>query len=385
MKYWLIALALCLLVFSPPLVAFAQTNLRSGQTTNLSSNETINKDYFASGNSVSLDGIVNGDAYLVGGDVTLNGTVNGDLLMAGGNLNINGTVTGNIRAAGGNININGKVGRNISAVGGSINVFQNASVTGSIVTAGGNINILSPAKDIVLAGGQVNFGSSVSGDINAATEQLTLSPGAKIGGNLIYWSNNKANINPGASVSGTVTQNIPPRNTQSQNQITRQSVIGVFAFFKLISFLTALIIGFLLIYLFPEFTANIATKISSNWLLSFGVGFLVLAITPILVIMLFVTIVGMPIAVIWIFYILFALWLAKIFVALSIGQFLKRYLKQTWGIYLLYSVGLIVYYLIGLIPIIGGIFGFIAALIGLGAIILSKQSYYLDLRQKKLI
>jgi hypothetical protein len=386
MKQILLLIICSLFVLSFPFTVYAQSNLRTGEIVTLSTNEIVNKDYFAAGKNVSLDGIVNGDAYLAGGGVTINGVINGDVLVAGGNITINGDVTGNVRVAGGNISISGKIGRNITAIGGSINLLQSANVVGSLTVAGGNINIFSPiAKDIVVAGGQVNIENSVSGDINAVVRRMIISSGAKVNGNIVYWSENKAVIASDSSVVGTITQHIPPKSPQPDYQSMKKVGVGFLTFFKLISFLTALVIGLLLIKLLPVGITTMTTSVSNHWLQNLGIGFLVLAITPLLLFLLFVTLIGFPIAIIWMFFILFDLWVAKIFVALSIGLSLMKYFKQTWSMYLTYLFGLIVYFIIGLIPVIGWIFGCITTLIGLGTIIVTKKQYYLDLRQKKLI
>lgn len=391
MRKWLFGFIPFLLILVMPLAVLAQTNLRSGDNVVLSTNEIVNKDYFSSGKNVSLDGTVNGDAYLAGGEVTVNGTVNGDLLVAGGNLNINGTVTGNIRGAGGNINVNGKVGRNVSLAGGSINLSPLANIGGSVTSAGGNLNLLSPvAKGANLAGGQVNISNNIGGDINAGVGQLTLSPSAKVNGNVIYWSDNSASISPEASVTGQITKNLPPKgNQREQSYQTGKAVASgiakAFTFLTIFSFLAALVLRLILLKLVPIYTSNLANVITTHPILSFGVGLLTLAVTPIVVILLLVTIIGIPLAMVWLVLLGFSLWLGKVFIGLVLGTLLLKNLNQKENSYFALLIGLIIYYLIGLIPVIGWLVGFVGALMGLGAILILKKNYYLELRQKQLI
>ncbi|MDD5147421.1 MAG: polymer-forming cytoskeletal protein [Candidatus Daviesbacteria bacterium] len=382
MKSWFVVLIIAFLLIITPRTTFAQNNFRSGQNSTLFSNEVINQDYFASGSNVLVDGTVNGDAYLAGGSVILNGAVNGDLLVVGGNLNINGTVSGNIRAVGGNINLNGNVGRSVTIAGGSLTLSPQAQVAGSLTSAGGNINLLSPiGKGANLAGGMVNIGNEMGGDVNAGVNQLSLAPTAKLQGNLIYWSENKANINPEASVSGKITQNIPKTQQYSG---TGKAMVGFGAAFKFFSFLSALLIGFLVLKLVPRFTNQMSEVVVDHWLLNLGLGLLVVAVTPILIILLLITVIGLPLAVLWIFFIGFGLWLAKIFISLALGRWMMKYFKQRWNVYLTFSLGLLVYYLITLIPVLGWLTGLLAALIGLGALLVTKKEYYLQPRKTAL-
>ncbi len=386
-KRFLIYPIILLLVLFLPGYAFAQSNFRSGNSVVLPAGQIVEKDYFASGQDVSIDGTVNGDAYMAGGNVTLNGTVNGDLLAVGGNITLNGEVTGNVRIAGGNITVNGKIGRNVTAAGGSIIIASGVQIAGSVTSAGGNLNLLGDiGKNANLAGGQVNIADSVNGDVNAAVGQLTFSPQAKVNGNVIYWSEKKATLSPQSSVSGIIKQNIPPKRLRPKAYSVGKTVAsGIITAVKVMSFLTALIIGLLLLKLFPTATKQISQTAKNNMLLSLGAGFLALAVTPFAVIMLLITFVGIPLAILWIIFVVFDLWLAKIFIALALGMAIAGYFKQKWGAYLALLLGLIVYYIIGIIPVIGWLFTFFAGIIGFGAIILTKKNYFQNLQKKKLL
>lgn len=387
MKTKIISLAifLGLLLLLTPL-ASAQTNLRGGDNTNLKADEFISTDYFSAGDTVILAGTVDGDAYLAGGNIDVTGTVNGDVLAAGGNVNISGKVNGNVRVAGGNLNISGTVGKNITTAGGTIIISDQAKLGGSGVLMGGNISLLSPiSKGLTIGGGQVNIANQVGGDINAGVGKLTLSPLAKVNGNLIYWSEDVADISSQASVSGQITQNIPPKTSHQYKETSQKSSAGGAIFFKIFSFITALVMGLLLLWLVPSFVESTTLTIYKSPLLSFGIGFLAVALTPFIVILLLITLVGIPFIFVWLFVLVFSLWMAKVFISVAVGLWIVRVFRQKTSIYLAFSSGLVIYYLLSMIPVIGWIVGFISGMIGLGALMITKRNYYLDLRQKKII
>ncbi len=376
-------LILFLLLLVIPFKAFAQ-NIKQGDNVVLTKNEVINKDYFAAGNSVTIEGTVNGDAYIAGGNIVINGTVNGDLLTAGGNLDIRGNITGNVRAAGGNININGTVGRNVTLAGGSINLSSNANINGSLTAAGGNLAIYSPIeKDINLAGGQVTIGNRVGGDINSAVGQLSLTQTATVSGNLTYLSKNSASISQDATVSGKITQNIP-----QDKQITepaKKGILALFSFLKIASFILVAIVGLLLIRFFPIFLTRVSGLIIGRPWTSMGIGFLTVVAFPFIFILLLVTVIGIPIAFFLAFILGVYFYLAKIFISFVIGQLIfGRFSKNTNKVWP-YLLGLVIYYLLATVPILGWFISVIAGLTGVGAILVAKKNYYLDLRDKKLI
>lgn len=381
MKRAFALLVLILVLFILPITTWAQNN-NGRKDIVLPKNEVVNKDYFAAGNSVLLDGTVNGDAYLAAGNIVVNGTVNGDLLTAGGNIDIRGNVTGNVRAAGGNINISGIVNRHVTAAGGSINLTSSADIKGSLASAGGNLAIFSPiGKEANLAGGQATLGNKIGGDVNAFVGQLSLLSSASVNGNLTYQSQNTASISPEATVSGKVTQTLPPKKQEKE----KQTAIALFSFISIIDLLLSFIIGIALIKFFSAYFDNTTSVVAQKPWLSLGIGFLTAIVFPFALLLLLVTIIGIPIAVFLIFILAVFFYTAKIFVSFVIGQLiLKQFNKDFHKIWSL-LVGIIIYGIFTAIPILGWLISMTVGLIGAGAILISDKYFYQDLRRKKLI
>lgn len=348
MKKLLAILLLILTLSFLPLTALAQ-NIEQGDNIVLTKDRVVDKDYFAAGNSVTLEGTVNGDAYLAGGNIVINGTVNGDLLAAGGNIDVRGTVTGNIRAAGGNLIISGNVGRNISIAGGNINFSPGANVAGNLALAGG---------------------------------QITLSPQATVDGNLTYFSSNPATISQEATISGQVSQNIPDRKPKEE---AKREIGALFSFFTVASFILASIIGIILIKLLPNYFARISGVIVNKPWVSLGIGLLTIIVFPVVFMLLMFTIIGIPIAIFLAFVLAVLLYLAKIFVAFVIGELILRRFSKNTGRIWAFLLGLVIYYVVTLIPVIGWLISVIAALMGLGAILIARMNLYRELRAKEII
>ncbi len=366
--------------------AFAQQNLASGNTVVLKRDQTINSDYFATGESVTISGTVNGDAYVAGGNILIDGRINGDLLVAGGTVTIRGTITDDVRAAGGNITVSGNIGKNITAAGGDVHITDAARIAGSLTSGAGNVSVFAPiGRGITVGAGNVTIGSAVNGTINAGVGNLTLTPDARINGNINYWSEANAQVSPGASVSGQITHNIP----QKQPQITAQKTTEFFAkaalFWKLISFTSALVVGLLLLRFFPQFTEKAAQTALDSPLKSILIGFIALVVTPIAVIILLVTVLGIPLALVLLVLYWLALYTAKIIVGLATGIWVANRSGWKRNIGWVFVLGLLLYYIVTSIPVIGWIIGFFAMLLGLGALLIYKLAYYREMQAKKLI
>ncbi|MCL5433122.1 MAG: FapA family protein [Patescibacteria group bacterium] len=381
-KYFLVFLIVLFagFVIAPP--AYAKTQ----KTILLPQNEIVNKDYFAGADVITLSGTVNGDVYAAGGTVTVDGTVNGDLIAAGGTVNIKGRVLNDLRVAGGQVVISGQIGGNITSMGGNVLIVESAIVNGSLVAAGGTVDVAAPiGKGATIAGGQINLANSVGGDIDAYVGNLSLSPKARINGNLIYWSESKAQIADGATVSGKTTQNIPKEKAAKAPEDIGKSFAAIFSFFKIVSFISYLIIGLLLIRFFKNFLQSVTNTIEKRPWMSLLVGFVTSIVFPMFFAIFLVTLVGIPIAFIALTLLLISIYLTTIFVSIFIGQLIFRWAKKEKGIYWKFILGFVIFEIITLIPILGWIIKTLAVLLGLGALLLEKKNLYSALRSKKTI
>ena len=380
----LAAILIVFLIF--PLIAggaYAAKNLQRSETVLIPKGEVVDGDYFAAGERVTIAGTVNGDAYVAGGNVVVEGEINGDLITAGGNVNVRGKVTQDVRAGGGQVTVSGDIGGNVTLVGGSLEIADSAKITGSLVSAGGNLAVFAPiGKGATFGAGNATIGNLINGDVTAGVGELALTPNAKVAGDLNYWSDRGANIQQGAEVSGKTTHNFPPKK---EKQESRKALGGVLGFFKIVSFLAALVIGVILIKLAPQFTKITADTIVKKPVASLGIGLLTLIITPIVILIAAITVIGIPIALILLVLFLITMYFAKIFVSVAIGRKIVEVINQKAGDYAIFILGLLVYTILTLIPVIGVIVGILVLLAGVGAIVMTKKNVYKQLRSKKII
>jgi hypothetical protein len=207
-----------------------------------------------------------------------------------------------------------------------------------------------------------------NGNSNLNVDQLTLAKGADLKGDLTYQSQNKAKIEPGATVNGRTIHKQPPVKHRKPTPSQRAS--GLLVSF-ILSFIAAYIFGVLLLLLFPRRIGNIANTVTSSPWPSLGIGFLALIVIPIAALILCLLIVTIPISITIMLLFLLGLYLAKVFVGLAIGRWLFARFKWGENDFLALFVGLLVLMLLALIPVIGWIIRFLYVLFGLGAVIIS--------------
>lgn len=378
LSYLLIGLSL--LVFAPPGLAFSQF-ARSGDTVVIEADEVINQAFYTvAGDTVEIYGTVTGDLYAAGGSVYLEGTINGDLIVAGGQLTLNGVVEGNLRAAGGNINIGGEVAKNVLVAGGNVNLEKGGIIGGGGLIAGGNVSVLSDVnQQVLIAGGNNILGGFIGGNTEVYGGQLTVSPSASVVGELAYNDEIQVNISPNATVSGGTREIVVPKTDFDQEKIKTeaQAFKQVFSLgFSLISFISALILGLIMIRLMPNYVVTAIRQFGEKKGLTLAVGFGVLIGTPIVSILMLITIFLAPLALFSILIYMILLYLAKIYLSYWVGRVVANRFNQNWNKYVIYVVGLCIFFVLKGLPVVGifvSIFGIAA---GLGMAVLGEKTVF---------
>ncbi len=336
--------------------------------------EVVDRDVFAVGENVTISGTVNGDVYAAGANVLVDGTINGDLLTAGAAITVLGTVTDDIRAAGNSVLIKGTVGKNVVAFGNNVTLGSEGKVGGSFLAGANSLDLSGPvAKDVTAYANQVTLTSRVGRNFQGAMQNLVLGGNGKIAGNLTYQSSRQANIPQGA-VSGKISYK-PVERQQTKNispDVTGLKPIffGFKFFFSVTGLLISLAVGLIYLALFPRRAEGLVNTIGTRPWASLGIGFLAFFIFPVLVILLAISLIGIPLLFLVIPLFLFFLYLAKIFTAFYLG---RRILSRN-DLFLPLLAGLVIYYVLGLVPVVGSLIGIIFVTIGLGAFILDLNS-----------
>ncbi|MFI5154439.1 MAG: polymer-forming cytoskeletal protein [Chitinophagales bacterium] len=112
--------------------------------------------------------------YIAGGNVYINAPVHGDLIIAGGTIHINDTVTKDILLIGGKAIFNGYVGDDIRCAGANITVLKN--VAGDVIILGGAMTIGKDARigNLFSAGGNLTIDGTVTGELKGRAGNIVL-------------------------------------------------------------------------------------------------------------------------------------------------------------------------------------------------------------------
>ncbi|MGD8744099.1 MAG: polymer-forming cytoskeletal protein [Candidatus Woesebacteria bacterium] len=357
-----IASVIFLFAFTPLVSAAGNDQVN---TITLMEDETVEDDYFAAAENVVISGTVLGDVYAVGGQISVDGVIKGDLLAAGGFVTISGEVEQDVRVVAGDVSVRGKIGKNLSVAAGNVELTDSANVGGSVAVASGTLII----------------NGNVNGKVKTYTGQLNVSENADLKGDVNYWSEQEANVSEQASVSGTLNKKEPGKILSGPSFNIERDRLESFKqrlsdTSRIVFFFSTLIIGLLMIKLFPKYSNDVVETLEGSTWRSFFLGLAILFGLPFALIILFITVIGIPIALILFAFYLIYIYLAKIFVMLWAGKYLSEKIDKKLSPNATFTLGLVAYIALSIVPYVGGIVRFSSLLAGLGAMTITCKNLY---------
>lgn len=358
-------------------------NLDFGKDITIGKDENLKGPYLNYGDNATISGTVDGDIYIGGGFVTVDGTINGDLFVGGGVVTVKGTVSDDVRVVGGMVNIDGRVGKNVTALGGTVAIGSDGTIGQSLLAVGGNVVVLGNINQgAAIYGDEVVLAGRIGEQVQVTATKISVEKTAILEGGLDYTSEKDAEIADGAAITGTVNKNLPPQIVPTPQPIL--GGLGRLALkFQLLSFLSLLLIGLLLVRFAPRQTSAVAKLIGEQPWRSLGFGFLTVILTPIAMLLLAVTIVGLPLAILAGLAYAIAICLSSLFGGLFVGQKVFDWFNLKDNPYAMMAVGLLVLHLIFAVPVIGAFAQILSILAAVGAMLMLKREALRKLEAKK--
>lgn len=367
---WTLVLA-SLVTMAVPTVAFAFEQ-RSGNAVTVSDN--VSDDLYVFGSSIDVSGNVDGDLVAFGQSITVSGRVSGDIIAAGQTVRVRGPVGGSVRAAGQDVEVADAVGGDAVLAG--TTVFVDGAVGRDAVVGGATVSLDGAvARNVVAGAGAMTIASTVGGNVTADATNLTVTKGGSISGNLTYYSDNQAQLS--GSIAGR-TQHFPARTQQNRApdaSLDLGSLVFVSVLFWIQSLVGMAVFAVLAVIALRGFGPAAASRVFMRPLPSVGIGFGVLALAfPAAGLVFFL---GLFIGAWWIAFVLLMIVCLLALVGLVVGALaLGRWVLERTGMNAPHPIvasllGLLVIWVIGIVPFVGWLAGFAAVLFGMGAIVMA--------------
>jgi hypothetical protein len=365
------------LIMGAPAVA---SERMAGESVTVPRTRTVADDLAVAGSNVMVEGRVDGDVMAAGANVTLAGPVRDDVMAAGANVTISGTVGDDLRAAGANVTLSSSVADNAMMAGSSVVLQAGGSVGRDADLAGGTVLVQGKVgRNLSLAAGDARLSGEVGGTVQAHVQHLTLLPGTVVHGDLVVYAPVAPQISPQARVLGRVDHH------PTAARAGRKGNASGWWFGWLIQFVWLFVIGAAVLALSQRWADRIAETIARQPGASALIGLLALMFVPLFTLVLLITVIGMPLALILMAAFGVAVLLAGAFVAYLVGVWLLTHLgKSHLSPYAQLALGALVVSLLMALPWVGWLFRLIVLVAGLGAFLLERRDLFHRLRAQEL-
>lgn len=376
-----------LFIFTPS--ALAKVMYEEKGTLSIPESMIIDDDLFLGAENLDFSGIVNGSVFAGAGSADIGGTIKGDLILGSGRVSLTGVIEGDLYTGAGDITLTrATVMGNIIAGAGNISIDKDSKIGGSLIAGAGNLKNSAPiGRNAMIGAGNIYLDSKVGKEAHLGGGNIELGPLTTISGDLTYALQDETTSlkqDPSASIAGSVTRYTPPESARRDMDKARSDMARFGGVAKrgwlVISFFSSLIIGFILLKLFPKTFVGLSSTLSAGLISTLGTGLLITLLSVPVFVVLALTVVGIPLSLGLILIFCIALHLAKLIASIALGQFLSRQFNwKQLSTFATFALGLFIFYFLRVIPGIGWLVSILATWSGLGAIWLYTRSHLKNL------
>lgn len=364
-----------LILIMAGLLAACRASAIDFQSTNafrLAAGETLNRQMWLAAITADVSGAVSDDFHAFVQTARLDGVFSGSVWCVAEAVQLNGQVHQHVRlAAAEDIVAGGQIARSLmGASGGSLHLTTGCTVSGDLAAASKRVVIEGRVGGSAwLAGEEVTVSATIDGPLRIIGNDIVIMPSAVLNGDLIYTSAKELFLDPRVTHKGRLI-----RKTLTSAGKTSARMPWVMRLqLRLVQFLGALLVGLIWLRLSPLTLSRAVHQLAvAPWRCFFtGVAACFLFLPVIL--LLAVSIIGIPLALLSTGIFLILLYVSRIATAILLGRTLLRTRKSSSAVspLIIMTAGLLSLYILTLIPMISGGVWIVAVCAGLGALVLN--------------
>ncbi len=333
--------------------------------------EPVTDNVYLYGNDVTIAAPISNDALTLGGTIAVSAPIGGDAGLAGGTVEVRKPVQGDVRAIAGEFFADSDVEGDLMVLAGTIHASTTAHDTH---LAGGTITVAGSGGAVTVYGADVTLSGTLRGDVHVtASNKVTIAEGTHVQGTLFYDAPQEVSVPASAMIDGAVTYAGSSTFLPTDEEAKRFAVAGA-GVLLLVRILAIAIAAGVVVGLFPL----LATRVSERVLLHSPrrsillalLGFAVLVATPVLILLLVVSFVGIALAILLAALYVLLFLLAYLYAGVIAGSALARALfkkqRVTWKVAVLGTLAL---YLVSIVPLVGSLVVAVLTSLALGSLI----------------
>jgi hypothetical protein len=322
------------------------------------------------GAEVRIDRPVDGDLIAAAGRIYVGEPIAGDAVLGAGSLEVQASVGEDLRAAGGLVTVGNQVHGELMIAAARIVIARGAELHGHAWLGGSHVAVGGLSfSSMKIYGRHVVIEGTIYGPLEIVAQSIEIGGSARVHGDLGYSSARAITIDPKAQVTGKVTRTGGERASQ-------ESKTGLLSAKPLrpLLLLSLFAVGLLLYILSGNFVRRSVEVLAIAPGKSLGLGTALFFSVPPIVVLLVITIIGIPLGIFVAACHILALLTGYLVTAFLLAEKSARLFRpaagaRSWEV-LFFAVALVLLALAGSVPYAGPLVLLLAASGGMGAMLL---------------
>lgn len=342
----------------------------------ISLDKTPEEEIFFIGNEIKVSSPVKGEFFGIGRNIELLTNIEGDIISIGYNTTFMGDAEKDMYVLGNNITLKGNFYGGLAVMGRNVKI--EGECKGNIRVSAENIEIEGNVKGKTYIWGKDIKISGVFNDISLYGNSFYFNPGTVIKGDLIYSTPEKLDLST-LTIYGT-TEWKKPVNEQMKEKIPMRAFKRFYGIFSL------LIPVLFTLFFFPNLFKETVEISGRKFIPSFFAGLIMIIATLFFILVSFITIVGVPLGLIFTVFVSSFIYISRVFPAIFLGRkvlFKMSDKKLTWV--LATFIGILLFTSISIHPTAKIIVNIICIPAGFGALFAGRLKLLKRLREEKIL
>ena len=343
-------------------ITFISTN-----TFALPENEIANQETWVACDAATVLGNARNDLFIAAQDATLSGICDMDLWAAAQDIRYTGHTEGHLRLAAKSATLSGTAGDNLMCAASTMDITEKAYLQGNALLAGENVLFQGAIDgDLTIYSIRATIGGTIRGTLRVTADEIVVLPTAVLEGNLEYLSARELFLDANVQLGGQLKRiTLPPLPEAKQSWSDR-------LMFQAYFYMSILIVGLAWLFFFPTLTVSAVSAARESLLRCFLIGLAFMFFIPSVIVLIFVSLLGIPLALVLAALYGILLYTAKIVPAYLIGLIILRRTPEQpllQNAFTVLSSGLLCLYLPAAIPALSFFIWLMATCCGLGALL----------------
>ena len=346
--------------------------------------ELTNQNLYMAGLRTWFDTTHEKDIVSLAWEQVVGGTIFGDVFLFGDSVSLTGEYFDDVRVVANTVFVSGVTDQDLIITARTIVLEESAIVNGNTLLLANSVFV----KGQILGQTQITANNvEISGSISAPStitaQKLSLTNTARIVSEISYFSPQRALIDSGATIQREL--NFNQVESITQNDVIKKVFFAFVSFWSIIKLIATLFMIFILTQLFRVFSQRIIDIVYVQKFYSILIGLACAIGIPILIFVLFASLVLIPVAFILIFVFGTILIILPAISAIIIASVYQRYVQKIQKVtvdFNMSALAFILFTFVGFLPFIGGFVTYMLYLASIGAV---YTYIYEQVRRKRVL